>query len=297
MRRQLVGSGNNTVKVNLSSGGSDYSIYDEASIPYGIPTVSSATVRKILALDNVENVTCYNSRFVSEGVYYQNQPLTEFYIYGIDDRYFDTVGYKLKSGRNFHKEDSADFRKVVILDQTAANNLFQEENPLGKTVEINSQPFTVIGIVYSSVAYDPDIQNIEDYYTYEDGSNGLFFIPKASWPIIFTYDEPENVIVKATSTEDMTKAGQRTANILNATITAQEPTVTYAAQDLLGIVDYRPGTDRHLCGAGPSRHCKTAAGAGECLQHAADLDRRDFPSGRRYRRHEYHAGVRDGANQ
>ena len=34
----------------------------------------------------------------------------------------------------------------------------------------------------------------------------------------------------------MTKAGQRTANILNATITAQEPTVTYAAQDLLGIV-------------------------------------------------------------
>ena len=236
LRDQLVGSGNNTVKVNLSSGGSDYSIYDEASIPYGIPTVSSATVRKILALDNVENVTCYNSRFVSEGVYYQNQPLTEFYIYGIDDRYFDTVGYKLKSGRNFHKEDSADFRKVVILDQTAANNLFQEENPLGKTVEINSQPFTVIGIVYSSVAYDPDIQNIEDYYTYEDGSNGLFFIPKASWPIIFTYDEPENVIVKATSTEDMTKAGQRTANILNATITAQEPTVTYAAQDLLGIV-------------------------------------------------------------
>ena len=214
LRDQLVGSGNNTVKVNLSSGGSDYSIYDEASIPYGIPTVSSATVRKILALDNVENVTCYNSRFVSEGVYYQNQPLTEFYIYGIDDRYFDTVGYKLKSGRNFHKEDSADFRKVVILDQTAANNLFQEENPLGKTVEINSQPFTVIGIVYSSVAYDPDIQNIEDYYTYEDGSNGLFFIPKASWPIIFTYDEPENVIVKATSTEDMTKAGQRTANIL-----------------------------------------------------------------------------------
>ena len=236
LRDQLVGSGNNTVEVSLSSGGEEYTIYDSSSIPKGVPQVSDDTRQKILALANVENVTCYTSRFVSDGVYYNDNALTEFYIYGVDDQYFDTVGYHLQSGREFLQEDYDEYHRVVIMDQTAKENLFHGESALGKTVEINKQPFTVIGIVYETQSYEPDIQNVEDYDTYDDGSNGMFFIPKETWPIIFEYDEPENVIVKATSTDEMTKAGQRTANILNETITATNSSVTYLAEDLLGIV-------------------------------------------------------------
>ena len=68
----------------------------------------------------------------------------------------------------------------------------------------------------------------------DEDASGMIFIPKASWPILFQYDEPENVIVKASSTDAMTKAGQRTEKILNATITVDDAAVKYEAEDLLG---------------------------------------------------------------
>ena len=51
---------------------------------------------------------------------------------------------------------------------------------------------------------------------------------------MYNYDEPENVVIRAVSTDDMTRAGQQTANILNATITSTDSTITYQAEDLLG---------------------------------------------------------------
>ena len=99
LKEQLVGSGNNTVNVSLTQGGEEYQIYDVSSIPSGIPVISEDTRQKILALENVEKVTSYNIRFVSEGVYYRDQSLSEFNIYGIDMDYFDTVSYSLKTGR------------------------------------------------------------------------------------------------------------------------------------------------------------------------------------------------------
>ncbi|MBP3873421.1 MAG: ABC transporter permease [Lachnospiraceae bacterium] len=236
LRDQLVGSGNNTVNVTLSQGGEAYQIYDSSSIPTGIPVISDDTRQRILALDNVEKMTSYTTRFVSDGVYYKDKSLSEFNIYGIDMDYFDTLSYAVRTGREFLQEDYDNYHRVIVVDQTASENLFQGANPLGKTVEINSQPFTVIGVVYKTSTYEPDIQDLEDYYTNDDGSNGIFFMPKSTWPIVFQYDEPENVVVTATSTEEMTKAGQRTANILNEAITNKNSTITYSAEDLLGIV-------------------------------------------------------------
>ena len=236
LRDQLVGSGNNTVNVNLSQGGEDYQIYDSSSIPTGIPMISEETRQRILALENVEKMTSYNTRFVSDGVYYRDKSLSEFNIYGIDLDYFETLSYAIRTGREFLQDDFDQFRRVIIVDQTASDNLFQGANPLGRTVEINSQPFTVVGVVYKTSTYEPKIQNLDDYYTNDDGSNGIFFMPKTTWPIVFQYDEPENVVVKAISTDEMTKAGQKTANILNDTITNKSSTVTYSAEDLLGIV-------------------------------------------------------------
>ncbi len=236
LRDQLVGSGNNTVNVNLSQGGEAYQVYDASSIPQGIPVISEDTRQRILALDDVEKMTSYTTRFVSDGVYYRDKALSEFNIYGVDMDYFDTLSYAIKSGREFLQEDFDAFHRVIVVDQTASDNLFQGANPLGRTVEINGQPFTVIGIVYQTAGYEPNIENLDDYYTYDDGSNGIFFMPKTTWPIVFQYDEPENVVIKATSTDEMTRAGQRTANILNETITNKTSTVTYSAEDLLGIV-------------------------------------------------------------
>ncbi len=232
IKNNLIGSGNNTVTVQMSQGGEEYDIYDSSSIPNGIPEVSDETMEAIEALDEVVIASAYKTRYISDGMYYQNTSLSNLRMYGIDTDYFTTANYVVSQGRNFLEDDYTKYRTVVILDQTACRTLFSDENPIGKTIEISKTPFTVIGVVQERSQFEPDIESIDDYETYASDSNGMVFIPKSSWPIIFNYDEPENVLVKAASTDDMPQAGKKTANILNQTVTNTD-SIKYAAEDLL----------------------------------------------------------------
>ncbi len=232
IKNNLIGSGNNTVLIQLSQGGESYDIYDSSSIPKGIPEVSEETLAAVMELNEVEIASSYKSRYISDGIYYQNTSLSNLRIYGIDTDYFTTANYIISKGRNFLSEDFTEYRTVVILDQTAARGLFQEEDPVGKTIEISKVPFTVIGVVTERSKFEPDIETIDDYYTYKSDSNGMVYIPKASWPIIYNYDEPENVLVKASSTDDMPNAGKKSADILNQTVTNTD-SIKYSAEDLL----------------------------------------------------------------
>ena len=62
---------------------------------------------------------------------------------------------------------------------------------------------------------------------------GKIIIPDNVWPVIYQYDEPQNLVVRAKSTDDMTTAGEKAADILNAMLTVSDDTVKYKGEDLL----------------------------------------------------------------
>ncbi|MCC8044057.1 MAG: ABC transporter permease [Clostridiales bacterium] len=234
IKNELIGAGSNVVDVVLKKNGNELSIYSSSDIPYGVPEVSDATKEEILALDTVENVTSYSMRESADSVYYQNTQIEYPNIYGIDTRYFATLGYSIRSGRGFVEEDFTEFRTVVIIDSVLADAAFPNEDPVGNVIEINSVPFTIVGVVVDSDSnYTASINSISDYYTYEYSETGSLFIPKACWPIIYCFDEPENVVVKAVSTDDMDKAGASAKEILNKTISSNQSDVKYDAEDLV----------------------------------------------------------------
>ena len=233
IKNSLVGSGSNTVNVLLYTQGYTFNI-SSSDIPFGITPVSDETKKEILDLDTVENVTCYTERQgISGSVFYQDSTLSSGSIRGIDTSYFATTGYVVKTGRNFIDSDYQKFRKVVVIDDNAATNLFGKTSAIGKTIEINKVPFTVVGVVTKSAQSDPVIKNISQYYTYEQDKLSYIFMPKSCWPITYCYDEPENVVVRATSTDDMEKAGQDTQSILNKTISSKQENFKYKADNLL----------------------------------------------------------------
>lgn len=234
IKKNLIGTGNNTVEIPLSQGGDPYYIYDASSIPKGIPQVSEATKRAILDLPEVEAVTIYNNRYVNDGIFYQNTALSDVQMYGIDRGYFETCNLAVRSGRPFMDKDYESYAKVIILDEKCAKALFETESPLGRTLEIMEQPFTVIGVVTQRSKYQPVINSMDDYYNFNTETTGRVYIPNATWPVIYNYDEPQNVTVKARSTDDMTRAGRLTADILNKTIkSGGSDNVKYSSQDLL----------------------------------------------------------------
>lgn len=233
IKNSLIGAGNNAVNIQLNQQGYALTIYSSSDIPYGIPEVTDETKQAILDLDSVQSVTSYKERQSPDSIFYQDKSMSSGCIRGIDTSYFSTAGYVIKTGRNFVEEDYTEFRKVLIIDTNAAKALFEDESPIGKTIEIGKQPYTVIGVVAQANSYEPTITNLTQYDSYASSKISYLFMPKTCWPISYSYDEPENVIVKATSTDDMENAGQSAEKILNATISSTQTSVKYKADNLL----------------------------------------------------------------
>ena len=214
IEQNLIGAGDNNVTVQLYQG--DYSMdFSYGSVPGGIPVITNEALEQIKDLDEVEDASLFLSRQDYDGAYYKNTSLSGGYIMGVDNGYFNTAGMIMKSGRCFTEEDYSDFAKVAILDEDSAEALFQGENPIGKTIEIKQQPYIVVGIATKSEQFEPVINSIDDYYTYSQDSSGKIYVPSVTWPIIYRYDEPQQVLIKAKSTSDMTNAGKKSADILN----------------------------------------------------------------------------------
>ena len=232
IEQNLIGSGSNNVKVQLYNGDWTFDFSYE-SVPDGIPTVSQNTLDQIKALPEVEDASLYLSRQDYDGVYYLNNSISGGYVNGIDENYFDTCGYVMKSGRGFTEDDYNNSRKVAILDENSAQSLFQGTDPMGKTIEVKGEPFVVIGIVTQLEKFEPVINSLDDYYTYTQDTSGCVYVPDRVWPVIYQYDEPQQVVLKAKSTEDMTNAGKKTADLLNSGLNVSEDNVKYKSQDLL----------------------------------------------------------------
>lgn len=232
IKENLVGAGDNTVTVQLYQ---DDWAYDaaELGIPEGIPLIDDAVIKKITSYNEIKSATKFYSSQIWTGVYYKNNSLASGYLQGIDNTYFDTAGYVIKNGRSFTKDDIKYYRKVAIIDSTTADTLFIKGNAIGQTIEIKNEPFVIVGIADKSKEFEPVINSIDDYYTYMGQSGGYVFVPNSIWPTIYGYDMPENILIKANTTDDMSTAGKECADYLNSLITAENTTVKYQAQDLL----------------------------------------------------------------
>ena len=232
IKKNLIGSGTNTVQIQLYQGDYQYEMLYNG-LPDGIPVRDETTIEKIKSVKNVEDAAFYTSRSdYNNSVYYGNNGISGSQVFGVDNRYFTTNGLVLKSGRTFVDSDFTDFHAAAIIDADTAESLFDGENPIGKTIEISSIPFTVVGIVDEDSKFEPVINSIDEYYTYySDSSASRIFVPSSMWPALYSFDEPQNVAIRVSNTEAMTDAGKAVAEIMNANVTNSE--IKYQAQDLL----------------------------------------------------------------
>jgi len=215
IKENLIGSGSNVVTVSLFQDDWEYDM-TYSPLPSGVRVIEDSLRDSLNRLSGVEEVSLFTRRnwsdFVSAG---ENRFSGE--TYGIDSAFFRVNGYTVTYGRDFDQQDYDGFRKVAIVDRKAAAALFGLELPIGKVLEIKGEPFTVVGVAEQTSTFEPAISSYNDYYMFSDTSAGAIFLPSSVWPMVFYFDEPQSVAVKATSTDTMTRAGQAVADALNET--------------------------------------------------------------------------------
>ncbi len=234
IKENLIGAGNQVVTVRLYQDDMVYEMgYSEN--PAGVLAGGKEDAEAITKLPGVLDVSFYCKRDYAEQVYYRNTPFHGL-IYGVDERYFAVNGYQVRRGRGFAPRDFETVQKSILMDDVAARTLFGSENPIGKIVEIQKEPFVVIGIMERKSSFEPVIQSREDYDLYATTENGTIYMTQTVWPVIYRFDEPQCVDVRASSTEDMTKAGKEVEDYLNENLIAEaslKDGLSYRSDDLM----------------------------------------------------------------
>ena len=229
--QNLIGAGNNNVTISLRQGEEDY--WMDGGLPSGVQPVSEEQKSDIFDLPEAADASFYTSRGWVDGVTAGSNQLQSGSIYGVDSHYLSTTGYVVYAGRPFVEEDFARFRKVLILDETAAGALFPNGGAVGSVVEIRGEPFTVIGLMRKSDSFQPVINSFQDYQTYYQADYGKLLMPDTSWPIVYFYDEPQDCVVRAVNTESMSTVGRKVQDIMNRSVTDTGSNLAYKAEDLL----------------------------------------------------------------
>jgi len=68
-------------------------------------------------------------------------------VLGTTDKYLQTSGTIVATGRFFSSAESQGGRPVCVIGANVSSNLFESTSPLGETIEVGDKPFSVVGVL------------------------------------------------------------------------------------------------------------------------------------------------------
>ena len=232
IKENLIGAGNNVVSVQLNQNGNQYDL-SWSPLPDTVRVISEETRQTLEDINGAEEVSLYYSRSYSDGFFYLDTPFNGN-VLGVDRHYFSTYGMQIRAGRGFTEKDYTEFRKVALVDSTAAKSLFSGADPVGKEIEFGSDVYTVVGVIGPAEEFTPTINSLNDYYLYANNGSGSIYFPDSLWPALYQFDEPQSVAIKVKNTDVMASVGKKAADLLTGSqIIGTDTGFDYRSADML----------------------------------------------------------------
>ena len=141
----LVGIGNGTsskITSQVQSLGTDVLTLSIKSSDYSL---EYSQLDEITNLDNVESASPYKN--VSSTVSRSGSSSNKSNIIATTPSYLDIMGLTISSGRLLSEIDEENYSKVCLIGNDLAEELFSLSNPVGQSIKIDGDNYTVIGVL------------------------------------------------------------------------------------------------------------------------------------------------------
>lgn len=103
-------------------------------------------------------------------IIYKNSSYTAS-LRGVGEGYFDVKGLSIALGRGLTKNDIENNAQVALIDENIKNQIFPDENPLGKIIIFDKKPFRIIGQVISTSNMSMNSETLYLYTPYTTAMN------------------------------------------------------------------------------------------------------------------------------
>lgn len=151
-------------------------------------------INPIIRYDDVRNfIDIYEYPFTSTSVsfagtrsaevrYESKKTDPEVQVYGVNENYLDNTGTLIDQGRNFTVFDIKNNTKVCLIGPDFLKSIFENENPLNKTISIRGVKFKIIGILKSKGATFGNNQDLKVLLPIKV-ARGIFTQPNINYTI------------------------------------------------------------------------------------------------------------------
>ncbi|MBQ1388252.1 MAG: ABC transporter permease, partial [Clostridia bacterium] len=209
----------------------EYSVSDYGTVE-GVNVISDDALKQVQRVNGIGSAArAYVNMYSS--LIYQGHSINIF-TYGVDADYFEASSYHVVSGRLITENDVKNSNNVVVIDNQCATVMFNNNNPIGKTVQIDSDLFTVVGVVMKPID-ERKINSINDLQT-QIGMQSSIFVPMSAWPNLQGYDDIQILSLKISDPDLTVAATTEAGEILDSYI--DTTMVTYKSSMLEEMSNY-----------------------------------------------------------
>lgn len=142
---------------------------------------------------------------------------------GTKSDYFKQFEIFVENGRVFTDSDNKAARKVAVIGQTLARDLYKTQNPVGQNISISGKNFKVIGVL----AKQGNVGGID--------VDNQVLIPLESARKLVGANQVNSVLLRTTSTDTIEAAKAHVAKILNKSLSEDDYTMLSQEQLLSSI--------------------------------------------------------------
>ncbi|ALZ64559.1 putative ABC transporter permease YknZ (plasmid) [Bacillus cereus] len=190
----------------------------------GNPKLTEEDIFEIKKLQEVSHVIKTNSSTETLDV---NDKKDMVNIQGLDSKYFAANKVNVLKGRSLNDTDIDYGNSVVMISSDVEEKIFEKENPVGKIIEIKSQPMQIIGV-----------------YKADGGCMGMgsseALIPLTLWPTLYGTDEIQGISFQAKNVDNLDDAEKKAADVLNS----RKPSEFTGKYDVMNLKEIQEGISK-----------------------------------------------------
>ena len=195
LKSLIVGSGNT---VSLSYSPSEEEMKENPDALWSPFTEDD--IRAVETIPEVSKIVTSSDEFGN--VRYRENTI-ESSISGINQTYIEVNELNVSSGRNLLPSDFLGGGRAAVISSGLSKELFEKEEPLGKIIYVQSQPFEVVGVLEKPTGLLASFSSNEVY------------VPWKTWRTITGNNKISSITIQAENTEKLQEAGTKAAQLLN----------------------------------------------------------------------------------
>lgn len=157
------------------------------------PIISYNNVREFLdkyEFPSTKTSLSFQGTSVAEVRYGSEKTDPEVQVYGVNENYLENTGTDIDTGRNFTIFDIENNNKVCLIGADFLKNLFQNDDPINKTISIRGAKFKIIGVLESKGSTFGNNQDLKVLIPVQV-ARGIYTAPNINYNISIKVDDKQ----------------------------------------------------------------------------------------------------------